>query len=453
LGVTPKAARRLTWLAFGMVAVTSACQLVVSLDDNYKNEEAEASSGEAGVEASPTGIDPCGPLLERGPAAQDPPPSLKPIVFALLKWRLVPIKNPALEPDLCPTPGFNLDNLVTGPAGVCANPACASRDKSKHLTCDLADGVDNSLASLLNFAQTLPGATEAIAAFDPDRVIASGAVNLLVVVNDYNGEAQDDSVSVDFYTSSGTDTFDKGDAGYLSITNIVKMPITWDGGDAAFAVDPKSVLGDPESDLLTPRYRAEDAFVRDGFLVVPSTGLGVLPLGLPGGGALEYSSGTLMAKIGHLEDGRFLLTHGRFGARASSRAVLTAVGAGRTPDTTANDQLCAPQNRDSYRDYFKTAICAAADLPPDAGPNDPTATCDDMSAGVSFVAIETRFAKTEATDTRQPHTLTRPNPLGDTYPCPDGLGNYWCDDCRWDAAQMCDGGPVDAGADADAPAD
>lgn len=439
-----------------LVASMAACQWLVALRGAEVTADVDASDdGATAPDAHiPAAPDPCGPVPP-GPPASDVGanrPSQPPFFFAVRRWAF---RNdgPDKSPLFCDDPGFNLDgkNTWRGDAATgcaeqrsCVTPTVAT-------ACDYEHGVDNALPGVLDLILQVPGVNPGARTFDPNRVIEVGATNLLLELDDYNGEADDRAVRVRFWVAAREERLRlprDGGSPVVSIADLASMPVVWDGGGpSSWVVDRRSILGEAGSELVTSRYLA-DGYVTGGVLVVPETGPGLLPISVPGGGGTSYRSGVLVAGIERSvgADGvvQLALSRGRLAMRMPSASLLSVVGNSRNPSSTKSGQLCEPRNASDYQSFARTTLCGRLDLPM-PGSTDETLNCGELSAALFFSSVQSALSRVDGGRVLAIEDST----LGSGVPCPDDAGTQWCDDCAWSGPSRCDAGTPSSDASAD----
>lgn len=422
---------KVLWLGamFGcIVAAATACQALVGFQIEAP-VDASAPLTDAGGEGGAEQFDPCGVPPPRPTPRVDDRTKIRPLVFAAYIWGL---ETPPGRNDLCEQPGFNLDNLDTGPVGSCnENVACKRLEGTLAATqlapCDEPGGIDNMALRMVSYVRQSSGGGETvIGAIDPGPVVTRGASNILIELTDYNGKERDDSVNVAFYSSAGMDGVD---AGGLGIEQIKLLPEIWDGGqDAAWVVSESSV--GVESTFAPAKY-SFPGYVRGDLLIVPVMQLGFGPPSIFTLGERSTSPGIFMGKLVRKGD-RFELTHARFSVTVKSSSLLAAVGRIRNGE----NQLCTSAEKTRY-EFFKSGACGALDMPADAGAPDPNVSCAELSLAFQMAAVESRIARNEDGSMK----LGRGYTSYTIDPCPDDAGTVWCDDCAWPTPGRCDAGP------------
>ena len=166
--------------------------------------------------------------------------------------------------------GFDLDGLCTGRSTTCAKgdgPACAPLRGETPVDGEYCR--DNSFG---NLATTLTYAAELTSEFgfgSFDCALCSGVLNLLVRINGYNGEANDDAIDADFFPSAGLDAPLPISCGTQLLPESVcfRSFMPW-------RIDRRVVTGANPADSPST-LRSINGFVRDGYVTL------FLPDGVP----------------------------------------------------------------------------------------------------------------------------------------------------------------------------
>lgn len=185
-----KIARHL-WLGLGGLSLaTLSCQIILGLEEptGAPVTEAPPAPGEAGSD----GGDPCPHSLRPPPPAKDDNPDLKNTYWFAARSVTAPIDQKA-GPK-----GYDLDNACTCKADLHdGGPSC----NAASVVCDLDRGIDDSLGAALGEFSRFPTAADAIKPVNAN--LQKGSRSLLVYVSEYNGLANDKSVSVAFVNAGG----------------------------------------------------------------------------------------------------------------------------------------------------------------------------------------------------------------------------------------------------------
>jgi hypothetical protein len=373
--------RRAAALA-GAVAFAGACTLLNPLGEYKAGGPLDASQSDATDGGAPEGGDARACTLTRWPArpsaggTEDARNDIE-IVNALMTFSAQP------DPDAGPgtIQGYDLDGVCT-----CPEPESCVRPGGTRQVCDELGGVDNAGGQLLTlvalFANRAP---------DSNQRLRSGDYGLLVLVREYNGQANDSQVTVAFLLSNGTDGIQDG--------GIPPRP-KYDGTDR-WTVDPKSVAGGSGPPYV-PLFIDKSAYVSAGVLVATADftlRLGRMTLQLVG----STVTGTLTKDaVGyHIDDGVIV-------GRVAARTFLTNVSAIDDPFVDGG-YMCGDSG--TYRD-LKTKLCEMADIVSDLKQDNTGAPCDALSVSAHFTSSTAQ--------------------LGSVFglpPPPTPCGPQWIDDC------------------------
>ena len=298
--------------------------------------------------------------------------------------------------------GYDLDDSCTcaSPVGARhgAGPSCTSTSKS----CDREGGVDNAAAGL-SFITAATSAEKG-----KDKSVQCGRTALILVIQGYNGMANDTAITLGPVLSPGLQTpHDPPDAGEKpSDCNadggglpVVYAP-RWDGTDR-WSSDTSFVL----PGTAQPK-RLLEGYVRDWTLVArANAGANPLITVALGPFTVESSQALFVAQLEPLDaDGRPLsrsapgtraktvrISAGQIAVRTSATSVLQALSG--LPVETFGARLC-PGN--PLFKSFKDVICAELDVMKDPAQDFGGAACDAISAGVAFVAEPARVQRPDA---------------------------------------------------------
>lgn len=194
--------------------------------------------------------------------------------------------------------GYDLDGVCTCPGP----PSCAPQT-SPPQNCDYAAGRDNTAVYLF----LALGAATSTGIFRIDEGLQTGQYGLLIAINGYNLELNDDKVVVDFYLSNGLNR--DADGG---------IPTPQLNGSDLWTIDPGSLVGSPEDVLkitscagnaqCQPLYSDDQAYVSNGFVVAHMSR--PLPIGFGtrsflGGATMSVADAIIVGKLSP-----FNLAHG-----------------------------------------------------------------------------------------------------------------------------------------------
>jgi len=311
---------------------------------------------------------------------------------------------PTGDPIRYNTIGFDLDGLCTTQAQLnkntgqeCKLPSWATpSDQTNWGVPDGPNGQDNAIGANIQFIRDRTGNFSSANYTDS---LKKGASNAIVRVERYNGQPNDDSVSVTILTAGPFDAFTKG------------ATPKWDGTDK-WPVNSSSY----DKGTTTPSFVDSNAYVSNGKLVASLNTAGLrLLVSLVQGSTPAYL--TMILRRAYAVCDLKPSTLGRWGWTLEN---CTLAGAWRAddllhqiaqfPDILTGAHLCRPAPGSAGGTYlvFKGSICNKVDLFYNI--NDPTAVyCDAMSIGVKFNTVPG-----DAGDTY--NVL----PVNDTALCPPG---------------------------------
>ncbi len=253
------------------------------------------------------------------------------------------------------TIGFDLDLTCTGEG---QGPSCVEPAGSgPHV--DGVDGIDNASGEVL---YTLNKSS-----VGPQAVPSTSTATLIIRVQGYDGESDDDQVTASLYTGLGVEP--RADGGTTPM---------WDGADR-WLLDP-TVL-QPASDGGAghePKYSDPQAYVSGGVLVM-HLAQGSGPNALTRS-SMAVEDFVLAARL--VQDGdRWSLRDGVNGSRMKLTDALATMGRAPNPFQQSPQAVCA--NSVAYH-FFKQAICSAADIASSGA--EAGAPCDALSLGAAFEA-------------------------------------------------------------------
>lgn len=286
--------------------------------------------------------------------------------------------------------GFDLDGVCTCP-GV---ESCRTLPNAER-HCDLDQGRDTEVSKLL---ETFSTVSPAFSQSGINESLSAGYYGLLVRVRRYNGTANDPSVEVAVFNSSGSQREADGGA-----------PIRprWDGTDT-WTVDPasaKGAVGPPYE----PVYVDVNAYVAGWSLVATID----FPLTL---GTIAGQSTVTVDLKGSVVSGvivpdgqTFRIDHGVFAGRWPTARLLPSLAVLPDPFDPSH-YLCGDASA-SY-DGIKALVCDGQDIVSDVRQDMTGAPCDAVSLSVAFTAGVARLGE----------LLAIPPPV---QPC----GPQWTDDC------------------------
>jgi hypothetical protein len=295
--------------------------------------------------------------------------------------------------------GFDLDHTCTCPGP----PSCAPRKGAQRgQNCDDEAGRDNIDIQLFRLLQ---GAAAA-GTIQIDQGLTAGQYSVLLEISNYNGKANDPSVTVKYFVSNGLNR--DADGG---------IPVPKFDGTDRWTIDPSSLQGQG--------FYADNAYVAN-FNLVANMAVPI-PIAF---GARSFLGGATMELAGAVIVGQLELRPIGDSSSDLGVALLGGTIAGRWPtsqllSTLANIPqeggfLCGTDPSaylQGVYGLFKRIACLAADITTvqSLDNNSPLAPCDAISVGMQFTAV--------------------PALLGDTLgvpPPPAGCQNgdaSWSDQC------------------------
>jgi hypothetical protein len=245
-----------------------------------------------------------------------------------------------------------------------------------------------------------------------------GNENIIIVLSDYNGGPEDDSVNVFATPSYGIHNL-ASDASLptdpeCGVTRADNPALNWparrDGTDLWSLTDPLFVevaQGNPPAGV---SVNTITGYVTKGQLVVDARGFGfLLPVSFQGQ-IIHLSTPTLTADV-HVDGGKVYLDNGIASGRISATEVLTAI------QTIFSNQTGSGCNAATFTSLLLPQLCRGRDIR--STPSDDFRTdvdggllpCDAFSAAVGFTAIPTMV---------DPQTASPPDSGCSTIPsCPN----------------------------------
>lgn len=330
----------------------------------------------------------------RKPRPEDRPSAsnakvLPPIYLAVQSTRLGSLgEDGKLDNNAWQDIGFDLDGVCTGVdscTGDDSPPSC--KPTVPQISIDGHDCRDNTFGRLEYTAALVPELSKKYGLSDDafNCALCVGDYNYLFRVSGYNGEENDDKVRVDLYPSPG-----------------LEKPLPWDCKDPSwvdhpcftpdnqFTVSTDSMSQPrPGPDLADAKIFDDNAYVRDGYLVVslpPETylwfpGYKALVVAYP----IKLQKGIVAGKLTRGPDSVWRITDGTIGGRVRGTDVVKGF---------RDLGLCdADRSYGVMTDFVNKNLDVLAD-----GRNDPNATCDAMSAGIAFKAQQVLAGKMATVD-------------------------------------------------------
>jgi hypothetical protein len=284
--------------------------------------------------------------------------------------------------------GYDLDGLCTG------SDTCEGTDSP--LSCAptvpqiATDGNycrDNTFGRLEYAAALVPELSTKYGLSDDqfNCALCVGDYNFVIRISGYNGEANDDRVRVDLYPSPG-----------------LEKRLPWDCSKEDWRTHPCFTSDLPwtiQKDALTDVHDGPDlgdstladpaAYVKDGYLVgqlPPDTlfwfpGYNALVVAFP----LKLQRATVSGKLTRGPDGVWRLADGIIGGRAKGTDIVQGFRLMGFCETDSNYSIMT--------DFVQKNLDLLAD-----GSNDPNTTCDAMSVGLGFTALQAVAGKVATVD-------------------------------------------------------
>jgi hypothetical protein len=410
----------LTAIAAGsLFAFSSNCALLVGLEHDYDlvlggNGGVSPTGGSGGTGGVGGGV--CGHATwPPPPDASDPGADDVTIVVA---FRNVDIGETDLTDG--PTVGYDLDKTCTcrGESSSCILPEFATGDG-----CDGPLGRDNAVARLFD---DLSAFSENVSSTNITANLNGGEWGLLLRVSEYNGQPNDDDVTVALLTSGGRD----------EDTCLADQTPKWDGTDAwpvsAAALYPDEAAGGGGGsgggggaagnggagggcsglsgfDIDAPKWVDTGSYVTDGFLVSSLPNVGVLLKSSGQTLSIRLVAGTISGRL-ELEDGAWRVTDGHLAGRWPMSDALVAGG---KLDTSVDGGVCT--DNQVYQ-LIKNRICTLADISSELP--SPTTPCDSLSFGMAFDAYAARIGIVHAQEDTPSTCTPELDPAFDTCETP-----------------------------------
>lgn len=246
---------------------------------------------------------------------------------------------------------------------------------------DLEGGRDNGLRYLI---ELIASALEDFGTPIYNVAIESGEVSLLMQVDDYNEQADDDRVGFKLYTP-----------GPFSLANPGEP--RFDGQDEW----PVAVDSFVDGNSNEPKFVASRAYVANGTLVANFRTVDLrLRIGIAESQIvdliLRFTDPFFTAKIEKVGDDVWWLRHGQIAARWQTAELLKQVKFFPNPfyDATSfepTNTLNMCTSTPTYR-VVREAICGSTDIL--SGAVSPNALCDSISVGIGFEAVQARLGGT-----------------------------------------------------------
>jgi len=371
-------------LFFLFPALLAACQLLVGIDED-RFTVVRSSAPEASADAGTSLPDLC---------AHHSPPS-RPEAGAIGENRTFVLAIDSYRLDDS-TAGFDLDGVCTcdplDRSKGAGQPTCIAPAKAD-ASCDGDGGIDNALGRAVESLRPLINVSEMF-----DRQVACGGETLLIVISDYNGEADDIAVKVSVIETVGLFESSDGGASTDAATGCVEagpptFPPRRDGTDR-WDVPPGATTPGSRTEIsgwvknfhlaLDNRRSTSTLPFYFGRTLVTLSGVVMTGQLVPLGAAGE----TLPVVDGRIQGGpakSFRLERATLAGRLPARQVV--VGAGQL--RLANGFACTIPEWS----ILKPLICDAVDSVHDIGLDLTSQSCDAISVGMRFEAVPALVGK------------------------------------------------------------
>jgi cysteine-rich repeat protein len=303
------------------------------------------------------------------------------IYLALNKLQITATAAPnAPRPPDAKAFGFDLDGLCTGSTTCPDTHEVSCRPTAERPLTDDDDCRDNALSGLMAILRQIPDLADDLGLSESmfNCELSRGGYNILVRITDYNGTADDPSVRVDWYTSSGLET----EPDWLCPSDL-QSHARWTR-NARFGVDARELAAAITDQGHLPASRVSDAsaFVRNGYLVsrIPDGA----QLRLAGNAKPLRGLSMLVQKaywVGRLaksEDDAWTMSDGMFAGRVRVEDLFQSL---------RQAGFCKQSPADTLFESIKMYVESSADVLA-SGQNDPELSCDALSFGIAFNAQE-----------------------------------------------------------------
>lgn len=304
-----------------------------------------------------------------------PPPPPRPVDIPGSNKIVLAVRTLTLQPG---KPfGYDLDGYCTCDGGADFDNATACTPPTPNQACDDSAGRDNATFGLLaRFGREQTFHEEANAA------TFRGESTTLVEISDYGEVADDSSIKLVFYTSTGTWPMAPDGGSYLDDAGTMPdggraahVPPKWDSKDV-WATDPSSFANE------IPITQAS-GYVRDWVVVGKAERLQTMVL--PSlGGSIALNDATFTMKLVQ-RDGHWEAVDGQISGRVAAEQVNAIFRVER--DIDASKPTCKIVEPPLYP-VFKNAICGALDVMENPNDDGRGRVCNALSYGVSFDAVQ-----------------------------------------------------------------
>lgn len=306
-------------------------------------------------------------------------PNIPNLIFAIDDIRF----DTGSEARSLPAPfGLDLDKTCT-----CPEPtSCTPRSDAAAEACDFDGGRDNVTGQLLYNLLTVTTRSDGGPTLVLREQIKRGFFTALLQVQGWNGKPDDPHVIVGLVLSSGSQDDADGE----------RILPKLDGTDV-WKADPVSLAGGENivgSDCRTTTCVAlsidPNAYVVNGTVVSRIDSAPIRIRTESGPLVVDFIGSTMLARITQV--GSAYRLDGELSGRWPTDRLLSGLAGVRDP--TSDKSLCPPGNKVAY-DLVKRAVCESADLAVDPSRDRTSATCNALSAAISFSAIPAFLGKIE----------------------------------------------------------
>jgi hypothetical protein len=274
--------------------------------------------------------------------------------------------------------------------GVCTSSTSCTK-KSQAVSCKPPTGQlaidgdgcrDNALAGVMAMVSRMPKLADTLG-LDDDEFnceLWRGGYNLLFRLSEYNGQSEDDSVRVDWYTSNG---IDPAPSWRCPASDVAAAHPHW-SNSARWNVDAQELPGPIDEPGILPESRVSDpsAYVRGGYLVSRMPDGAVLRFAGDAkpfrGFAMPVHEALWLGRVTKAADGEWTMSDGLIAGRV------------RTEDLLRSFQqagLCKTTSAGSFFDTIASRVAQSADVLA-SGALAPNQTCDALSFGIAFTATQ-----------------------------------------------------------------
>ncbi len=284
--------------------------------------------------------------------------------------------------------GMDLDNTCTSsPTCDTPDPIVSCKPNGAAVPVDGNYCRDNTFGKLEGFASTIPEVGGKYGLNDEafNCALCRGDYNFIIRITKYNGKDTDDHIRVDFYPSPG-----------------LMAPLPWDcssptwrnhpcfTADAPWLVSDTAVTAPKGGPDLPDAVLADsDAYVKNGYIIVqlPTNtvfwfpGRRALATAFP----LRFSQAVVAGRLKKAGDGTWTIEDG------------TIAGRTRKDDVIAGFRLIGFCESDQNYTLMQNFLGASLDILSD-GRVDPSTTCDAISVGIGFTAVQSVAGKLSHVD-------------------------------------------------------